>query len=100
MNNRKRTNPHRGSSLDGFLEEEGRLDQATARAVKKELAWQLAKAMKDRRVTKASLARRMNTSRAQLDRLLDPENQSVTLKTLARAVEILGLRLQIELVDA
>jgi len=96
----KKTNPHRGSSLDDFLEEEGLLEEATAKAVKKTLAWQLAKAMKEQHVTKAALARRMNTSRAQLDRLLDPENQSVTLKTLARAAEILGLRLQIELVDS
>jgi antitoxin HicB len=97
---KKRSNPHRGSSLDDFLEEEGLLEEATARAVKKALAWQLAKAMKEQRVTKATLARRMSTSRAQLDRLLDPKNQSVTLKTLARAAEILGMRLQIDLVDA
>jgi len=97
---KKRSNPHRGSSLDEFLEEEGFLEDATAKAVKQVLAWQLAKAMKERRVTKATLARKMSTSRAQLDRLLDPENQSVTLKTLARAAEILGMRLQIDLVDA
>jgi DNA-binding Xre family transcriptional regulator len=97
---RKRSNPHRGSSLDEFLEDEGLLEDATARAVKKAIAWQLAKAMKEQRVTKAALARKMNTSRAQLDRLLDPENQSVTLKTLARAAEILGMRLQIDLVHA
>ena len=96
---RKKTNPHRGSSLDGFLDEEGLLEEATARAAKKALAWQFAEAMKEQRVTKAALARKMNTSRAQLDRLLDPENQSVTLKTLARAAEILGMRLEIELVD-
>jgi antitoxin HicB len=97
---RQRSNPYRGSSLDEFLEEEGLLEEATAKAVKKTLACQLAKAMKEQRVTKAALARKMNTSRAQLDRLLDPENQSVTLKTLARAAEILGMRLQIDLVDA
>ena len=96
---KKRPNPHRGSSLDEFLEEEGILQDATAKAVKKALAWQLSEAMKEQRVTKAALARKMNTSRAQLDRLLDPENQSVTLKTLARAAEILGMRLQIDLVD-
>ena len=56
--------------------------------------------MKEQNVTKATLARRMKTSRAQLDRLLDPENQSVTLKTLARAAEILGMRVQIELLDS
>ena len=97
---KKRSNPQRGSSLDEFLEEEGFLEDATAKAVKRALAWQLAKAMKEQRVTKAALARKMNTSRAQLDRLLDPENQSVTLKTLARAAEILGLRLRIDLVHA
>ena len=67
---------------------------------KKALAWQFAQAMKEQNVTKATLARRMKTSRAQLDRLLDPENQSVTLKTLARAAEILGMRVQIELLDS
>jgi DNA-binding phage protein len=96
---KKNTNPRRGSSLDEFLDEEGLLEEATAVAIKKALAWQFAKAMKEQRVTKAALARKMNTSRAQLDRLLDPGNQSVTLKTLTRAAEILGMRLEIELVD-
>ncbi len=96
---KKKRNPHRGSSLDEFLEDEGILEEATAKAAKKALAWQFAKAMKEQRVTKAALARRMETSRAQLDRLLDPENQSVTLKTVARAAEILGMRVQIELVE-
>jgi len=98
--NKKKTNPHRGSSLDDFLEKEGILEEATAKAAKKALAWQFAQAMKEQNITKASLARRMNTSRAQLDRLLDPENQSVTLKTLARAAGILGMRVQIELLDS
>ncbi len=97
---KKRMNPHRGSSLDDFLEEEGILKEATARAAKKALAWQFAQAMKEQNVTKAALARRMKTSRAQLDRLLDPDNQSVTLKTLARAAGILGMRVQIELLDS
>jgi antitoxin HicB len=96
---KKKANPHRGSSLDEFLADQGLLEEATAKAVKKALAWQLSMAMKEQRVGKATLARRMKTSRAQLDRLLDPENQSVTLKTLARAAEILGTRLQIELVE-
>jgi len=56
--------------------------------------------MKEQNVTKATLARRMKTSRAQLDRLLDPENESVTLKTLARAAEIPGMRVQIELLES
>ncbi len=97
---KRNTNPHRGSSLDAFLEDEGILEEATAKAVKKVLAWQFSEAMREQNVTKAALAKRMNTSRTQLDRLLDPENQSVTLKTLARAAEILGMKVQIELVDA
>jgi len=97
---RKKANPHRGSSLDDFLEQEGILEEATAKAAKKAFAWQFAQAMKEQNVTKAALARRMKTSRAQLDRLLDPENQSVTLKTLVRAAEILGMKIQIGLVDA
>ena len=97
---KKKRNPHRGSSLDEFLGEEGILEEATAKAAKRALAWQFAQAMKQKKVTKAMLAREMKTSRAQLDRLLDPENQSVTLKTLARAAEILGMRVQIELSDS
>ena len=97
---KKKTSRHRGSSLDDFLQQEGILEEATAKAAKKALAWQFAQAMKEQDVTKATLARRMKTSRAQLDRLLDPENQSVTLKTLARAAEILGMRVQIELLDS
>ncbi len=93
-------NPHRGSTLDEFLDEEGILEEATAKAAKKALAWQFAQAMKEQKVTKAALARRMKTSRAQLDRLLDPENESVTLKTLARADEILGMRVQIALLES
>jgi predicted XRE-type DNA-binding protein len=95
----KRANPHRGSSLDAFLDEEGLLEEATTRAVKSVLAWQFAQAIKKEGISKATLARRMKTSRAQLDRLLDPENQSVTLRTLARAAETLGKRVHIELVD-
>lgn len=95
----RRKNPHRGSTLNEFLEEEGLLEEATAKATKKVLAWQFARAMKGEGLSKASLARRMRTSRAQLDRLLDPENQSVTLRTLARAAETLGKRVHIELVD-
>ena len=66
----------------------------------KALARQFAQAMREQKVTKATPARRMKTSRAQLDRLLDPENESVTLRTLARAAEILGMRVQIELLDS
>lgn len=87
-----------GSTLDAFLAEEGILDEATEHAIKGVLAWQIDQEMKARNLTKAAMARRMQTSRAQLDRLLDPENSSVTLHTLHRAAAILGKRLRVELV--
>ena len=88
-----------GSSLDEFLEEEGILEEATARAQKKALAWQLDQAMKQRGFTKTEMARRMRTSRAQLDRLLDPAHTTVKLETMQRAAAILGKSLRIDLVD-
>jgi antitoxin HicB len=97
---KKKANPHRGSALDEFLADEGILEEASAKAAKKVLAWQFSEAMRKRNMSKVALARQMNTSRAQLDRLLDPENESVTLKTLARAAEILGMKVKIDLVDA
>ena len=88
-----------GSSLDDFLEEEGILEEATAHAQKKALAWQLDQAMKQRGFTKTEMARRMRTSRAQLDRLLDPAHTTVKLETMQRAATILGKSLRIDLVD-
>jgi antitoxin HicB len=75
-------NPHIGSSLDDFLKEEGFFEDATNHAVKRVLAWQVEKAMKDQGITKVEMARRMGTSRAHLDRLLDPENDKVQLDTV------------------
>jgi predicted XRE-type DNA-binding protein len=86
-----------GSTLDAFLAEEGILEEATEHAIKGVLAWQIDQEMKARNLTKAAMARRMQTSRAQLDRLLDPENSSVTLHTLHRAATVLGKRLRVEL---
>ena len=91
---------HIGTSFESFLIEEGTLEQADAVAQKRVLAWQLAEAMRRQRVTKAQMARRMKTSRAALDRLLDPDNPSVTLATMGRAASALGKRLAIALVDA
>ena len=91
---------HIGTSFDEFLAEEGQLKQATMVAQKRVLAWQLAKAMRERKITKADLARRMHTSRSALDRLLDPRNASVTLATMGRAAAALGKRLSIGLTDA
>jgi hypothetical protein len=89
---------HLGSSLDEFLEEEGLLAEAEAVAVKRVLAFQLAQFMLEQRVSKSEMARRMNTSRAAVDRLLDPESESATLITLEKAASALGRRLHVELI--
>jgi len=94
----KRKNKHIGSSLNEFLKEEGMLEEARATALKETLAYQLQKAMKRARINKVDMARRMHTSRAALDRLLDPGNSSVTLQTLCRAARAIGRDLRIELV--
>ncbi len=83
-----------GSPFDDCLKEEG----ISARAIKRVLARQLDALMADQKITKAELARRMKTSRAQLDRLLDPQNESVTLATLTRAAHAVGRNLRVELV--
>jgi len=90
-------NPHIRSSLEEFLEEEGRLEEATATAVKRVLAWQIAERMEQEHITKAEMARRMRTSRSQLDRLLDPEKTTVQLNTLLEAAKALGRQLRVEL---
>lgn len=92
-------NPYIGSSLDDFLEEDGVLSEINAVALKRVLAWQVLQEMKKRGLSKSQMAVAMNTSRPSLDRLLDPNNISVTLKTMERAAAILGKRLRIELVD-
>ena len=91
---------HTGSSLDSFLEEEGILEEVEAVAIKRVISWQLAQAMKERKKTKKDLARELNTSRSQLDRLLDPQNISVSLETITRAAKALGKRLTIRIADA
>ncbi len=94
----KKGNKHIGSSLDDFLKEEGALEEARAIALKETLAWQVRQAMEKKRLSKAEMAKRMQTSRAALDRLLDPNNTSVTLHTLSRAAHAVGRGLRIELV--
>lgn len=96
---RKKRNSHHGSSLDDLLKEEGVLEEFRAVAVKEVVAWQIAKAMKDKKLSKNKMAALMQTSRAQLDRLLDPEQGNVTLETLHRAAHVLGRELRIELVE-
>ncbi|MCP4617720.1 MAG: XRE family transcriptional regulator [Bradyrhizobium sp.] len=87
-----------GSSFDDFLKEDGIYESVTARAIKRVLARQLSELMRREDISKTELASRMKTSRAQLDRLLDPENESVTLGTLARAAQAVGRNLRMELV--
>jgi DNA-binding Xre family transcriptional regulator len=89
---------HLGSSLDDFLEEEGLLAEAEAVAVKRVLAFQLAELMVEQQVSKAEMARRMNTSRTAVDRLLNPDSEAATLATLEKAASALGRRLHVELV--
>lgn len=90
-------NEHIGSNFDDFLAEEGLLAEAETVAVKRVIAYQVERMMKEQNLTKTEMSRRMNTSRAALERLLDPTNQSITLQTLERAAKALGRRLQITL---
>jgi len=87
-----------GSSLDDFLNDEGLLEDAEATAVKRVIAYQLQQEIKSKHITKIKLAESMNTSRAQVDRLLDPGNSSVTLNTLIKAAGVLGKKIKLELV--
>jgi len=87
-----------GSDFDDFLKEEGIYEATQAVAIKRVLAWQIGQAMKDSHISKAEMARRMDTSRSQLDRLLDPDSDSVTLETLTRAARAVGRRVRVELV--
>jgi antitoxin HicB len=86
-----------GSRFDEFLDEEGLLEDARAVAAKRLIAYQLSKLMREQALTKMELAKRMRTSRAALDRLLDPENPSVTLQTLQSAATAVGVQLHITL---
>ena len=88
---------HMGSSIDSFLKDEGIFDEAQAQAVKEVVAWQLAEAMKKKKISKTRMAVLLKTSRTQVDRLLDAKND-VTISSLQRAAAIVGRRVRIELV--
>jgi antitoxin HicB len=90
-------NPHEGSSFDDFLREEGIYEECTATALKRVLAWQIEQEMKNNHISKTAMADLMHTSRSQLDRILDPENTSVSLETLYRTAAALGHNLNMEL---
>jgi antitoxin HicB len=86
------------TTLDQFLQEEGVKDEVNLSAIKRVIALQLEQEIRTKRITKADLARRMHTSRAQVDRVLDPDEGNVTIDTLARAARILGRSIRLELV--
>ena len=88
---------HMGSSIDDFLKQEGIFEEAQAQAVKEVVAWQLAEAMRTKRISKARMATMLQTSRTQVDRLLDPKND-ITLSSLQMAAAMVGRRVSIELV--
>ena len=88
---------HVGSHFDDFLRGQNLLAQAEATAVKRVLAFQIDQAMKKKRLGKSTMAEKMGTSRAALDRLLDAENTSVTLQTLAKAAKVVGKKLRVSL---
>jgi hypothetical protein len=90
--------PNRLSRLDDLLKEEGKLEEFQATAIKEVLAWQIEEAMKANHISRNALAKRMNTSRSQIGRLLDPRDGNVTLLTLQRAARMVGRSLRLELV--
>ncbi len=91
---------HIGSLFDNFLQEGGILDECEEHAIKEIIAMQIVATMKTENISKAEMARRMNTSRPALERLLDTQNSSVTLHTLQKAAMAVGKRIRIELVEA
>ncbi len=94
----KKKNPHVGSSLESWLDEKGIREEVTVAAIKGVLAHQLGQEMKRKKLTKKRMAELMKTSRAQLDRLLDPDNGNATIESLQRAARIVGRELRMELV--
>jgi antitoxin HicB len=91
------THPRIGSSFESFLEEEGLREEVEVLAQKRVIAWQIEQAMKEAGISKVEMARRMRTSRTQVDRLLDPDHGQVQLDTLQRAARAVGRTLKLEL---
>jgi hypothetical protein len=89
---------HWGSTLDDFLKAEGVYEEAKTQVAKEMIAWQIAQAMKRKGLTKKRMAELMETSRTQIDRLLNPRDHNVTLATLEKAAAIVGRQLRLELV--
>jgi predicted XRE-type DNA-binding protein len=92
-----RHNPHTGSRFDDFLKDEGIFDEVQAKALKRALAEQLEESMQDAKLSKLEMAKKMATSRSQLDRVLDPANVSVQLDTLIKAARAVGKEVEIKI---
>lgn len=92
--------PSIGGSLEDFLEEIGEREEIYGEAIKRVLTWQIEDARKKQSISKSDMAARMGTSRTQVNRVLDPQNVTVSLDTLDRAARSVGKRLRIELIDA
>lgn len=96
----KKTDSRLGSSFEGFLRERGLYESVSSLAWKRVLAWEVTEAMRKADVSKTELAQRMKTSRAQIDRLLDPDNVSVSLEAIQKAATALGKRVVLSFEDA
>lgn len=92
-------NPRTGSNFDDFLKEQGMYDEVTAKALKRAIAEQLREGMQEQRITKVAMAARMETSRTQVDRLLDPDNLRIQFDSLVKAATAIGKHVEIRLVD-
>ena len=92
-------NKHVGSNFEDFLKEEGIKEEAEALAIKKVIACMIEQEMISRSIPKTEMARKIGTSRSQLDRLLDPENTSVTLATLVKSTAAIGKKMIITFPD-
>ncbi len=86
-----------GDSFDSFLEEQGIEEEVTGSAIKQVIAWQIENNMRENNISKSAMAKKMNTSRSALDRLLDPKNTAVTLQTLMKAANAVGKKLVFKL---
>ena len=100
MKKTEKRNPYFGSSVDDFFAADGLLDEIEAVAIKRVIALELQLELDRKQMTKTELARRLDTSRSQLDRILDPSNESITLNTLMKAAALLGKRLHVSLESA
>jgi predicted XRE-type DNA-binding protein len=95
----KKNNPRTGSNFDDFLKEEGIYDEVTAKALKRAISEQLKEGMQELHMTKVAMAARMETSRTQVDRLLDPDNLKIQFDSLVKAATAIGKHVEIRLVD-